>query len=65
MHPAATCLHYGSEIFEGLKAYRRADGVVQLFRPEENARRMINSAERLCLPQPARRRISSTSSRRW
>ena len=51
MHPAATCLHYGSEIFEGLKAYRRADGVVQLFRPEENARRMINSAERLCLPQ--------------
>ena len=51
MHPAATCLHYGAEIFEGLKAYRRADGKVQLFRPEENARRMINSAERLCLPQ--------------
>ena len=51
MHPAATCLHYGAEIFEGLKAYRRADGQVQLFRPEENARRMINSAERLCLPQ--------------
>ena len=51
MHPAATCLHYGAEIFEGLKAYRRADGSVQLFRPEENARRMINSAERLCMPQ--------------
>ena len=51
MHPAATCLHYGAEIFEGLKAYRRADGAVQLFRPEENARRMINSAERLCMPQ--------------
>ena len=33
MHPASTCLHYGSEIFEGLKAYRRADGGVQLFRP--------------------------------
>ncbi len=51
IHPASTCLHYGSEIFEGLKAYRRADGVVQLFRPEENARRMNNSAERLCLPE--------------
>ena len=51
MHPAATCLHYGSEIFEGLKAYRRADGGIQLFRPEMNARRMIQSAERLCLPQ--------------
>ena len=51
MHPASTCLHYGAEIFEGLKAYRRKDGGVQLFRPWENARRMINSAERLCLPQ--------------
>ena len=51
IHPASTCLHYGSEIFEGLKAYRTADGSVQLFRPEENARRMMNSAERLCLPQ--------------
>ena len=51
LHPASTALHYGSEIFEGLKAYRRADGVIQLFRPNENARRMINSAERLCLPQ--------------
>lgn len=51
LHPAATVLHYGSEIFEGLKAYRRADGKVQLFRPIENIRRMNNSAERLCLPQ--------------
>ena len=51
LHPASTCLHYGSEIFEGLKAYRRADGGIQLFRPEMNARRMMNSAERLCLPQ--------------
>ena len=51
MHPASTVLHYGSEIFEGLKAYRRADGKVQLFRPIENVRRMNNSAERLCLPQ--------------
>lgn len=51
MHPAATCLHYGAEIFEGLKAYRVADGSVQLFRPEMNARRMMDSAERLCMPQ--------------
>ena len=51
IHPASTVLHYGSEIFEGLKAYRRADGKVQLFRPIENIRRMNNSAERLCLPQ--------------
>jgi len=51
IHPASTALHYGSEIFEGLKAYRRADGKVQLFRPIENIRRMNNSAERLCLPQ--------------
>ena len=33
LHPASTVLHYGAEIFEGLKAYRRADGGVQLFRP--------------------------------
>ena len=51
LHPASTVLHYGSEIFEGLKAYRRADGKVQLFRPIENIRRMNNSAERMCLPQ--------------
>lgn len=51
MHPASTALHYGSEIFEGLKAYRTKEGKIQLFRPEENARRMINSAERLCLPE--------------
>ena len=51
LHPAATVLHYGSEIFEGLKAYRRADGGVQLFRPIENIRRLNRSAERLCLPQ--------------
>ncbi|MBP3300826.1 MAG: branched-chain amino acid aminotransferase [Clostridia bacterium] len=51
LHPASTVLHYGSEIFEGLKAYRRADGKVQLFRPLENIRRLNNSAERLCLPQ--------------
>ncbi len=51
IHPASTVLHYGSEIFEGLKAYRRADGKVQLFRPMENIRRMNTSADRLCLPE--------------
>ena len=51
LHPASTVLHYGSEIFEGLKAYRRQDGTVQLFRPIENIRRLNRSAERLCLPQ--------------
>ena len=43
LHPASTVLHYGSEIFEGLKAYRRADGKVQMFRPMENIRRMNRS----------------------
>ncbi len=51
IHPASTVLHYGSEIFEGLKAYRKADGKIQMFRPIENIRRMNSSAERLCLPQ--------------
>ena len=50
LHPAATVLHYGAEIFEGLKAYRTASGEVQLFRPLENMKRLNNSAERLCLP---------------
>lgn len=49
--PASTTLHYGTEIFEGLKAYRTPDGGVQLFRPLENARRMNRSADRLCLPE--------------
>ena len=50
LHPASTVLHYGAEIFEGLKAYRRADGKVQLFRPMENIKRMNTSAERMRLP---------------
>ena len=51
LHPAATVFHYGAEIFEGLKAYRRPDGEVQLFRPWENIKRLNNSAERLSLPK--------------
>ena len=51
LHPASTVLHYGAEIFEGLKAYRRADGGLQLFRPRENIRRLNNSAVRMSLPE--------------
>jgi branched-chain amino acid aminotransferase len=51
MHPSAAVLHYGQEIFEGLKAYRHADGSVWLFRPERNARRFAGSARRLALPE--------------
>ena len=40
MHMAATCLHYGQEAFEGLKAYRCPDGKVRVFRSDENAARL-------------------------
>ena len=50
IHPASTVLHYGSEVFEGLKAYRNANGGIQLFRPMENIKRLNRSAERMCLP---------------
>ena len=49
--PCANVLHYAQEIFEGLKAYRTAEGTVQLFRPTENIKRMNNSAARMCIPQ--------------
>ena len=49
--PAAKVLHYAEEIFEGLKAYRTADGSIQLFRVMDNIRRMNGSADRLCMPQ--------------
>jgi branched-chain amino acid aminotransferase len=45
LHIAATALHYGQEAFEGLKAYRGKDGKVRLFRWQENAKRMANSAD--------------------
>ncbi|NGO45831.1 branched-chain amino acid aminotransferase [Streptomyces ureilyticus] len=51
LHPSAAVLHYAQEIFEGLKAYRHADGSVWLFRPEANARRFARSAKRLALPE--------------
>ena len=52
IHISAGCLHYGLEIFEGLKAFRGVDGKIRLFRAEENARRMRSSAERLCMEAP-------------
>ena len=50
LDPAAAVLHYAQEIFEGLKAYRLADGGIALFRPERNARRFMASAERMAMP---------------
>ena len=51
LDPAAAVLHYGQEIFEGIKAYRHADGSIHTFRPEQNARRLQRSARRLALPE--------------
>ena len=51
MDPASAVLHYGQEIFEGLKAYRHEDGSIWSFRPEANAARMQRSAKRLALPE--------------
>lgn len=50
IEPAMCTLHYGQTIFEGLKAYGTVDGGINLFRPDMNARRLANSAERLCIP---------------
>jgi branched-chain amino acid aminotransferase len=51
LDPSAAVLHYGQEIFEGLKAYRWADGSIRSFRPEANAARMQRSAVRMALPE--------------
>lgn len=51
LDPSAAVLHYGQEIFEGLKAYRHADGSIWSFRPEANAARMQRSAVRMALPE--------------
>ena len=51
LDPAAAVLHYAQEIFEGMKAYRHADGSVWTFRPEANAERFARSARRLALPE--------------
>jgi branched-chain amino acid aminotransferase len=51
LDPAAAVLHYGQEIFEGLKAYRHADGSIWTFRPDANGRRLQTSAARMALPE--------------
>lgn len=51
LSPAAMCLHYGQEVFEGLKAYRTAEGKIQLFRPEENFKRLNSSNKRMVIPE--------------
>lgn len=48
---SSPALHYGQEAFEGLKAYRTKDGSIQLFRPDENAKRLQRTADRLLMPQ--------------
>jgi len=51
LSPAISALHYGQAFFEGIKAYKHADGKVSVFRPDKNAIRFNKSAERLCMPQ--------------
>lgn len=51
LDPASMVLHYSQSVFEGLKAYRRPDGRINLFRPWENAERFNRSAERMAMPQ--------------
>ncbi|XP_076047551.1 branched chain amino acid transaminase isoform X2 [Oratosquilla oratoria] len=50
LHPAAKVLHYATELFEGMKAYRGVDGEIRLFRPDRNMARMNRTAERSALP---------------
>ncbi|XP_072957094.1 branched-chain amino acid aminotransferase 2, chloroplastic-like [Typha angustifolia] len=53
LNPSSGVLNYGQGLFEGLKAYRKEDGSILLFRPEENALRMRIGAERMCMPAPS------------
>ncbi|MFU8847632.1 MAG: branched-chain amino acid aminotransferase [Opitutales bacterium] len=57
LHIGAQALHYGQACFEGLKAFSLKDGGVGLFRPEMNARRMLHSAERICMVAPPEERF--------
>lgn len=60
MHIGATALHYGQSCFEGLKAFTSKDNKVRIFRPDENARRMQESCERICMaPFPQDRFIQA------
>ncbi|XP_073281602.1 branched-chain-amino-acid aminotransferase 2, chloroplastic [Primulina huaijiensis] len=71
LSPSAGVLNYGQGLFEGTKAYRREDGGIFLFRPEENAIRMQIGAERMCMPSPSIHQFvdavkrTALSNRRW
>ncbi|KAL4181017.1 hypothetical protein AMTRI_Chr12g269040 [Amborella trichopoda] len=71
LSPSAGVLNYAQGVFEGLKAYRKQDGDVILFRPEENALRMLMGAERMCMPSPSVEqfvdavRETVSANRRW
>ncbi|MBQ8423949.1 MAG: branched-chain amino acid aminotransferase [Coprobacter sp.] len=51
LHMAATCLHYGQEAFEGLKAFRGKDGKIRIFRPEANAERLQSTCNGILMPE--------------
>ncbi|MQL95954.1 hypothetical protein Taro_028618, partial [Colocasia esculenta] len=71
LSPSSGVLNYGQGLFEGLKAYRKEDGSILLFRPEENAHRMRMGAERMCMPAPTVEqfmealKLTVLSNRRW
>ncbi|XXG56798.1 hypothetical protein AAC387_Pa03g4122 [Persea americana] len=71
LSPSAGVLNYGQGLFEGLKTYRKEDGRLLLFRPEQNALRMQMGAERMCMPAPSTDQFVNTvkqtvlANRRW
>lgn len=50
LEPSSSVLHYAQTVFEGMKAYRKDDGKVMMFRPDMNMKRMNSSAKRIALP---------------
>nr|CAD1844815.1 unnamed protein product [Ananas comosus var. bracteatus] len=71
LSPSSGVLNYGQGLFEGLKAYRKEDGSILLFRPEENALRLRMGAERMCMPAPTVQqfvdavKLTVLANRRW
>jgi branched-chain amino acid aminotransferase len=63
LHIAATCFHYGQACFEGLKAFCRNDGSVAMFRPDQNAQRLISTARRLVMAPPPQELFLSMASK--
>jgi branched-chain amino acid aminotransferase len=57
LSPAASGLHYGQAMFEGLKAFRGVDGQIRLFRVDRHCRRLASGAQRLCMPAPPPERM--------